>query len=465
MFIGREAELRSLQEDLSKDRPQLVRILGRRRVGKSELLHQLLRGTPGLLLVVPETDQATALETLAAQLSAQLRQNVGPYRSFSDLFDDLETRVPRLVVLDEFQHAMELGVGVESEIQLRWDRRWKEHGPNLILCGSSIGMMQRLVRGRAPLFGRVLHHLHLRPLPYAHAREFHEGLSEEDRIRRYAVFGGVPYYQSLSVGGTLEQAVRRTLLRPQGALVEEPERILTQEFREPARYHGILQRLAQNPQGLGDLETSLRVPKGGLGWYLASLTRDVDLVRHEQPVLGKKRLGRYQLLDPFFRFYYRFVSERFDLVELGREDRLWELIEEGLESYVGRVFEDVVLQILAQAREVNGHVHRFDQIGRWWDRRGEEIDVVSAGPSEVWVGEVKWSDRDLGEDLVQRLLAKARLLPIPSPQAWRPFIVSRGELSRAAQALLERKGGFWLDLVGLQRLMAEQRRRERAGRS
>ena len=43
-IIGREAEIRELQERYSSDRPQFVAIYGRRRVGKTFLIDQVLAG-------------------------------------------------------------------------------------------------------------------------------------------------------------------------------------------------------------------------------------------------------------------------------------------------------------------------------------------------------------------------------------------------------------------------------------
>jgi AAA+ ATPase superfamily predicted ATPase len=44
MFIGRKRELASLAEEFDTSSPSLIVVYGRRRVGKSELIREALRG-------------------------------------------------------------------------------------------------------------------------------------------------------------------------------------------------------------------------------------------------------------------------------------------------------------------------------------------------------------------------------------------------------------------------------------
>jgi len=54
-------------------------------------------------------------------------------------------------------------------------------------------------------------------------------------------------------------------------------------------------------------------------------------------------------------------------------------------------------------------IFSFDTIGRWWDRN-EEIDVVALNEKEskILFGEVKWSIRPVGIDIMEDLKRKAR---------------------------------------------------------
>jgi len=49
MFVGRVRELARLREEFAADRPSLLVVFGRRRVGKSELLRKVTRNIPHVM--------------------------------------------------------------------------------------------------------------------------------------------------------------------------------------------------------------------------------------------------------------------------------------------------------------------------------------------------------------------------------------------------------------------------------
>jgi hypothetical protein len=47
------------------------------------------------------------------------------------------------------------------------------------------------------------------------------------------------------------------------------------------------------------------------------------------------RMSRYEIRDPFLRFYFQFVYPHADLVEQRRISRLAEIVRANFDSYVG----------------------------------------------------------------------------------------------------------------------------------
>lgn len=451
MFVGRENELGRLRELLDEPLPQLLRLLGRRRVGKTELLLHLLEERRGLYLYSPELEALPLREDLARQVTQRIKAEPRAVPSWGDLFDLLEETGYPLVVLDEFQHALQSDKSLESRLQDRWDRGWKRTGPSVILCGSSVGMMQRLTDRRgAPLYGRLTGELRLRPMSYAEARSFHPSLPEEERVRRYAVFGGTPLYQEACVGKRLPDALRSSFFVPGARFLDEPERLLKEECRDPARYETLLTAIGEGARILPEIESKAHLSGAGTAYYLRSLVEDMDLVRAEQPTLGRQRLAHYALSDPFFEFYYRFVAPQRALIEAHRGDEALERTEKELEGHVGRVFERVVREVLSSQRTIAGIPRPpLREIGSWWNRRGEAIDLVLSTDTEVWFGEVKWSSSPQTEALVHALLDKIGRVERLGSRKWRPFVVARGGVTPKAEGLLRDHAGFGMDLQGL----------------
>lgn len=455
MFVDRDRETRDLATLLRDRNPQMIRVYGRRRIGKTELLRHLVRGPQGIFLTADEADRRLQLESLSDQFAQQLRSLRRPYQSWDAFLDHLEEVAPRVVVFDEFQRIMTSDPQAVTRLQARWDGAWRTNGPHVILCGSSIGMMQRLTEGRrGPLHGRLTGDLHLLPFDYPGVRLLYPSLSEEERIRRYAVFGGTPFYHSFSQDRSLEASVKRAFLDRTAPLVDEPQALLRLELQAPTRPNSILYEIGQGTHRLSDLEARVGVQKGGLGPYLEILREDLDLIAMETPVGGVKRPARYVFRDPFFEFYYRFIFARRPQLELGRTDAVWRLIAADLESHVGRVFERVVRSAFQSASggQIAGLPADVTEIGRWWNRAGAEIDLVVRGPHEIWAGEVKWSPTPVGPKEVHELVEKIPFMERTDHLPVRPFIVARNGLSASGQQELQRVHGFSLDLAALGRL-------------
>lgn len=452
MFVGRQQELRDLEAVLRRPVPQMVRVYGRRRLGKTVLLQELLQERDGLYFEVEEGERALHLETLSDQLALQLGRTAHPYRSWDDFLDELEESGKGVMVFDEFQFLLTPRSGLAGRLKDRWDRVWRRTGPSVVVCGSSVGMMQRLTHGSSgPLFGRLTADAHIRPMTYAAVREFYPKLPEEEKIARYGVFGGTPFYHSLGLDGTLEQAIRKTLLEQYPPLLDEPGQIIRTELRSPARATSIMAALWDGRRNLHELETKVGVQSGALNWYLPVLEKDLDLIRPDLPIDERRKLTRYAISDPFFEFYYRFIAPNRAAIEGRQGDRVWQNIQKNLDGYLGRVFELVVKEALEAARGkvLKGISFDYEKMGPWWDRTGNEIDLVALGAKELWAVEVKWSSKPLDTRTVGELLAKLPQVERAFRRGAQLLLVSRNGCAKEAEELLEKRHGLSLSLQDL----------------
>ena len=117
---------------------------------------------------------------------------------------------PLLVILDEYQYAAESDASLASRLQRWWSRDARRLPLYLVLCGSFVRFfVQNVLTG--PAYGRNTGSLQLHPLDYRAAAQFVAGWSPEDRIRAYAVTGGVPHYLlELNAGRSLAWNIART---------------------------------------------------------------------------------------------------------------------------------------------------------------------------------------------------------------------------------------------------------------
>ena len=147
--------------------------------------------------------------------------------------------------------------------------------------------------------------------------------------------------------------------------------LINNEFqRDYNTYFSILQLIASGMTQRTEIDGVLQK---SMGVYLKKLENDYEMISRQQPLKAKpgSKITRYQIKDPFLRFWFRFIYPNLDLVENHRSDLLLDIVKKGYDVYSGLVLERYFQQKLWEEE-------RFTIIGNWWDSKGEnEIDIVA----------------------------------------------------------------------------------------
>ncbi|HEX6601020.1 MAG TPA: ATP-binding protein [Solirubrobacterales bacterium] len=371
-FFNRKDELAALSERLRSSRGEYFVLYGRRRVGKSELLRHFGEGCRQFYFEASAGSQRDQLDDLGAELARfsgraiYAEQPLGSWRAAFVAFSELLEGGQTMIVLDEFQFIARQ----EPEIGSLLNRFVGEQAdnPDLFLClsGSDISFFEREVVGYgATTYGRRTGSLRLLPFPWREIGAFVPGWSIEERIRAWAVFGGLPYYlKEIDPDQPLAEAIRRAVLYPDGLLREEPRFLLSQEsrLREQATYMSCLRAIAGGATRLNEVAQRAGRSAPDTRAFLEVL-EEMGLVERRYPVTrasGKK--VSYAIVDPFLRFWFRFVAPRESRLATRRDaDRyLEETVLPGLDKFVSEdAFERVCQTWL-------GEETGAAEVGWWW---------------------------------------------------------------------------------------------------
>ncbi len=413
IFVDREAELEALREACSSGRGELVLVYGRRRIGKTFMLSLLLKEVGGIYLHVNHEERELALRDLVEQLSSQARLPYPPrVASFRDLYELLAALKVKPVVIDEFQRLLRAG-GL-TELQHAWDTALSREGLVLILSGSAVGVAERVGSSHAsPLFGRFTRVIRVGELSYPAVRAFLPHYGEEDRVRSYAVFGGVPgYLAQLDPRRPLVENVDRLVLRYGAPLRDEPLILLKLELRNPSRYAEVLRAIAEGATQFGEIADRAGVRATELPKYMRVLEEDLALVERRYPLTeeGRRGRGRYHLRDHFTRFWFKVVYPSRVALELGLYREVAANLQEQIDSLASQAFEEVAHQHFALL--AGRGLVSFTRIGRWWSG-GVELDLVALDERSgtAYFGEVKWSRQAVGRGELYKLASKAEEFP------------------------------------------------------
>jgi AAA+ ATPase superfamily predicted ATPase len=267
---------------------------------------------------------------------------------------------------------------------------------------------------RAPLYGRRTAQWHLQPLAFADARLFLPGYNLPDQVRAYAVLGGVPaYLRQFDDRRPLLTNIEDEILSQGAFLYDEPRFLLQMELREPRVYFAILEAVATGRVQQSDIRQAVGINGASLGYYLGTL-RDLGLLERVVPVTEadpvRSRQGRYRLLDPFFRFWFRFVYRERVHLERGDTATVRQAVEAQLDILAGLAFEDICrTRVWDLATE--GHIpFQPQRVGMWWDAQAQ-IDVAAVSDEYILLGECQWRSRPMGPEVLAELKRKVARVP------------------------------------------------------
>jgi AAA+ ATPase superfamily predicted ATPase len=403
-FVDRQPEQRVLDEAWQSDRAELVVVHGRRRVGKSAILARFAARRPIAFYVAAQQlrrDQLTDLGRALGPLAAGFRPGRPARLAVDDWSEALaivaDAAQHRRVglVLDEFPYLVDADPALPSILQRWWDAVGGQRNLVLVLSGSEQAMMRRLTSREGALYGRPTRGIWVRPFDYFHAGRFVAAWPPEDRIRAYAVAGGIPdYLEEFRPDASLRDELLRLAYSPEGRLFREAPDLLRSEFSEPKTYASILRAMARGehqPARIADL-AGLK-GAAAVGPYLERLMA-LELVERQVPPLEasepRPRTSRYVIADPYLRFYFALVDPWRSAILLGQGARVLDTIwPTSFDEHVSRIFEDVAAQYVRRLAGA-GAVPVLQAVGRQWLTAGD-VDVVGvSGNRLVVAGSVKW---------------------------------------------------------------------------
>lgn len=411
-FFDREVETAELRRirDLSERSSRFTVLTGRRRVGKTELIHHALGDRPYIYWYVTRSVEKTLAATFqeAAEnvLGVRLPARVESVAAlFAWVMEQAECRHVTLVI-DEFQEFMRIDCSIYSEMAAVWDRLHKKARINLVVSGSINRLMNLIFFDDGePLYGRNTGKIKLMPFRISVLKEILAAhaprgkFKPEDLLTLWTLTGGVARYveQFMDDGAVTSKAMLDSAFRQSSPILDEGKVVLIQEFgKDFGTYFSILAAVASGRTSYGEIKNEIGIEPGA---YLDKLERDYGILERRMPFRAsqKGRNGQYKIEDRFFRFWFRFVYRYQYLVESGRFAELRTIVERDFSTYSGESLESYFRALFLERES-------YTRVGGWWDRKGEnEIDLMAEDELNQRLDfyEIKKDSRDISLPLLE----------------------------------------------------------------
>lgn len=419
-FVDREQEMETLQSEYEREGSSLVVLYGRRRVGKTTLISEFIKGKNAMFFLASEESEAqnrNAFKDKVAEFIDSDLLRSAEIKSWDTLFKaiiDTPFDSKPVIVLDEFQYLGKANPAFPSIFQRIWEEILKDKSVMVVLCGSLISMMvSQTLSYDSPLYGRRTAQIRLKQIPFGYYHEFFPDKNRKELIEMYAVTGGVPKYIELfSESKDIYTAIQKCVLNRSGYLYDEPHFLLQQEVSEVGSYFSIIRAIAAGNRKLADIASLLEIKATSLTKYLKTLI-DLDILEREVPITEdnpeKSKKGLYKIKDNYLRFWFAFVYPNMSFIESGHSNIALTKIKQGLiKNHTAFVYEDVCRERMWDLNGEGAWPFLFTKLGSYWDSN-TEIDVVALDPEDknLILGECKYWKDPVGISVLRDLEKKA----------------------------------------------------------
>ena len=436
-IIGRKAEQAELLRIFNRRQAQLVAVYGRRRVGKTFLVRELLKEhfvfyhtgistleLEGLnMLDTQLTAFASTLAYSGASVSGRPKDWTEAFQWLRDFLDEQDSQKRMVVFIDEMPWMDTPRSGFISAFEHFWNG-WGAGQDNLmmIVCGSATSWIEdNLINGYGGLYNRTSAEIRLSPFTLKETEQMllSQGvtLSRYDIAQAYMAVGGIPYYLSyFQPGKSLAQIIDNLFFERKAKLQNEFERLFNSIFTSPERFKTIVRLLAKRHIGYSRDEISklTGIPTGkDLSKTLKTLEANDFIIKYKPFENDGKHLA-YRLVDHFCLFFLRFFDGA------SRSADYWQRHENapGISSWRGIAFEEVCLSHLPQLKSALGISGVGVHASPWTlrgteDQEGMQIDLILERQDRVVnLCEMKFSVGEYEVDKVYEMKLRGRLQTI-----------------------------------------------------
>jgi AAA+ ATPase superfamily predicted ATPase len=297
-----------------------------------------------------------------------------------------------IIAFDEFPNLISENKALLSKFQKIWDELLKNTTVKLILCGSSISMMENyLLNYKSPLYGRRTGQLLVKPLKAMHIIEF-GATTFEEAVEIFGITDGIPEYIKEVCYRLKHNERLDEVFQPNKSLFSEAEILIKSELRNPTRYFSILKAVAFGKTKFGEIVNYTDFPTATVSKYLSNLI-NLHIVEESYPMHDDKELRRnrrYYLSDNYFNFYFRFIyPNKSEMILNGQITGFYS----DYNRYLGKIFEKISKEFLEKSTGLLPF--KFSRIGKWW-YKDKEIDliVLNDETKEILFIECKWKRLD-----------------------------------------------------------------------
>ncbi len=422
-FYGRTKQLEQLNKEMTSDGMNMSLIYGRRRVGKSELVKQAIKesGIKSFYYECKQVTEESNVQSICDIVSEVQELPKLGYTKVDELLDyvfKLAKDENIIFVLDEYPYLRENVKGLDSILQSLIDKYRETSRLKLIILGSYVDIMKSLLEHSNPLFGRVDLVIDLKQMDYYESAMFYPNMSDEDKVRIYSVFGGIPYFNGLvDDKKTVKKNIIDLIASPGARLENEVSMYLRAEISKIVNANEVFGALAGGFSKYSDILSQSHVSSGPTLVDVLEKLIKMEVVEKKAPINdedNKKKAG-YYICDNLSLFYFRYIFKYSSQLKIMDSDVFYDKYvgNDFEEKYVPHKFEEICRQYLIRQNRLGNIEPVIEKIGKYYyddpkTHTNGEFDVVTQDETGYVFYEVKFRKRKTSKEVIDEEIRQVK---------------------------------------------------------
>lgn len=416
-FIGRKYEQERLKKVIDSNELNTTLIFGRRRVGKSELVKHVLKEYDCLKFYyeckeVSEKSNTNALSELISETLKLPKFEFNDFESILKYIFELGKERKVILILDEYPYLKKIVQGIDSIIQSLIDNYKDVSNVSFIILGSYVDIMKSLLLSSNPLYGRIDLTIDLKPMDYYDSSLFYSSFSNEDKVKLYSVFGGIPYYNRLidSSKSVYENII--DLIASDGARLEnEVSMYLNSEISKIVNANEVFLALSKGFSKYSDILSQSHVSSGPTLVDVLDKLIKMNVVIKVYPINTNEnnKKSSYYISDNLSLFYYRYIFKYLSQMKIMDSNVFFDkyIKKDFEEQYVPHVFESICKEYLIRKNKEGKFDPILEKIGKYYydnpkEKLNGEFDVVSLDSKGYIFYEAKFRNISINDSMIEK---------------------------------------------------------------
>lgn len=415
-FVGREEEKNTLLEVLKTQEPEMVAVVGRRRVGKTFLIKQIYQDQIIFEVTgLQDAELAKQLDHFSFTLfrytenQIPLKKPANWLEAFQMLvlyLDQVSDKTKKVVFFDEVPWMAARKSDFLTGLGFFWNSWAVNRNIVIVICGSAASwMIDKVVNNRGGLHNRITRRIFLEPFNLAETEAYFKSrnihFNRYQIVELYMALGGIPHYlKEVKANKSAVQNIDGICFSKGGLLRDEFSRLYPSLFANADKHIAIIRALATSRQGLirqkivqlGQLSEG-----GNTSKALAELEQS-GFISSYFPFGKKKKDKLYRLTDEYSLFYLKFMEDKSN-----EGNGAWQHLSQTqtYKTWSGYAYENICLKHIFQIKKALSIAGIYSKSSSFIKKgteteRGTQIDLlIDRNDKVINLFEIKFYNTEL----------------------------------------------------------------------